>query len=235
MFSELETLLNYVKDPTSPKLVYFQAICEDNCLGKRSVKNRYLTYRHLLGLYGLDPCYLLFKALRFFWSRDTKGRVLLSLLCAYSRDGILRSSTPFFLKIGHNHLVHRESLEEFLDALQPERFSKSTLRSTAQNLNSTFTQTGHLKGYRVKIRSQASPTPGSIAFALLLGYARGERGAALFQSEYISLLDCPLDVALDLASEASQRGWLIFKRIGNVIEVLFPNLLPVGDLEDKHG
>ncbi|MCU5787654.1 hypothetical protein B27N_02657 [Alcanivorax marinus] len=53
----------------------------------------------------------------------------------------------------------------------------------------------------------------------------GARGQGLFRTEYIKLLDCPRDKAIELAEEASRKGWITFKRVGDVIEVLFPNLI----------
>ena len=57
------------------------------------------------------------------------------------------------------------------------------------------------------------------------------RGQALFQTEFTKLLDCTLDRAIELAEEASRKGWIIFKRVGNVIEVLFPNLIDQEQME----
>ena len=119
----------------------------------------------------------------------------------------------------------REDLEEFLDSKEPGRFSKATLKSTAQNINSTWTQSGHLKGKVKKVRSRAKATSGSTAYALLLSYLEGTRGEALFSSEYTKLLDCSSERAIELAEEASRRGWIVMKRVGRVIEVLFPYLL----------
>ena len=36
---------------------------------------------------------------------------------------------------------------------------------------------------------------------------------------------------MELAEEASRRGWIVVKRLGDVVEVLFPNLLRAEDLE----
>ena len=65
----------------------------------------------------------------------------------------------------------------------------------------------------------------SVSYALLLGYLAGSRGQALFQTEYTKLLDCTFDKAIELAEEASRKGWIVFKRVDDVIEVLFPNLI----------
>lgn len=225
MLEELGTLLTYVDRPEADKSDYLQAIDDDNCLGKRSGKTRTLTYRHLVDLYSLDRTNVLFRALLYFWNRDIDGQPLLALLCSFARDSIFRSTASFILKFPEGVGVPRYSLEEFIDSQEPGRFSKATLKSTAQNINSTWTKSGHLYGRAKKVRSRANPTAGSISYALLLGYLTGVRGQALLQTEYTRLLDCTFDKAIELAEEASRKGWIVFKRVGNVIEVLFPNLI----------
>ena len=231
MLTELCILLSFVAAADASKTEYREAIQNANCLGKRSGKTRTLTFQHLSKLYVLDPSVLLFRALHFFWQRDVDGQPLLAVLCAYSRDPIFRVSTPFILGFEEGATVSREVLEEFLEAQEPGRFSKATLKSTAQNINSTWTQSGHLYGRARKVRSRAHPTAGSVSYALLLGYLTGVRGQALFQTEYTKLLDCTFDKAIELAEEASCKGWIVFKRVGNVIEVLFPNLINQEEME----
>jgi len=231
MIQELGTLLSYVDRPEAKKTDYLRAIDDDNCLGKRSGKTRVLTYKHLVDLYSLDHSKVLFRALLFFWNRDPSGQPLLALLCTYARDSILRSTAPFLLKFPEGSTISRQALEEFIDAREPGRFSKATLKSTAQNINSTWTKSGHLRGRARKIRVRATPTAGSISYALLLGFLTGVRGEALFRTEYTKLLDCSFDKAIELAEEASRKGWIVFKRVGDVIEVLFPNLINQEEME----
>ncbi len=231
MLEELRALLTHIDRPEAEKSDYLQAIDDENCLGKRSGKTRTLTYRHLVDLYSLDHTNVLFRALLYFWNRDMDGQPLLALLCTYARDSIFRSSAPFILKFPEGATITRESLEEFIDAQEPGRFSKATLKSTAQNINSTWTKSGHLLGRARKVRSRARPTAGSLSYALLLGYLTGVRGQALFQTEYTKLLDCTFDKAIELAEEASRKGWIVFKRVGYVIEVLFPKLINQEEME----
>jgi hypothetical protein len=231
MLEELGALLTYVDRPEAEKSDYLQAIDDENCLGKRSGKTRTLTYRHLVDLYSLDRTNVLFRALLYFWNRDIDGQPLLALLCTFARDSIFRSTAPFILKFPEGATITRESLEEFIDAQEPGRFSKATLKSTAQNINSTWTKSGHLYGRARKVRSRANPTAGSVSYALLLGYLAGSRGQALFQTEYTKLLDCTFDKAIELAESASRKGWIVFKRVGDVIEVLFPNLINQEEME----
>jgi hypothetical protein len=231
MLEELSNLFAYINRVDASKADYQQAIDQENCLKKRSGKTRILTFRHLVDLYGLDPNVPIFKVLLFFWERDPAGQSLLALLCVYCRDSIFRATAPFILDFPEGAIITRVALEKFIDELQPGRFSKATLKSTAQNINSTWTKSGHEVGRSKKIRSRAIPTVGSVAYALYLGYLNGSRGPALFKSEYIRLLDCSADKAMALAEEASRKGWIVFKRVGEVMEVLFPNLILPTELE----
>lgn len=231
MFAELGTLLDHFNASDSSRAEYIRAIVEDNCLAKRTDKNRIISKRYLLELYSLDPNMLLFRSLLFFWKRDPGGRHLIALLCAYARDPLLRASAKYVLPLDEGVSATRESMEEFLDSLDPGRYSPGKLASNAKNLNSTWTQSGHLNGRTRKIRSKATPTAGCLSYALLLGYLTGIRGRALFTSEYVKLLDCSLEKAVELAEEASRKGWIVFKRVGDVIEVLFPNLINEQELE----
>lgn len=231
MLDELQALLAYVGDPDATMEDYRRAIEVENCLGKRSASTRKRTYSHLVDLYSLDSSTLLFRALLFFWNRDPHGRPLLAMLCAYARDPVLRATVPFVLAHTDGTTVPRESVEEQIDEQEPGRFSSATLKSTAQNVNSTLTKTGHLAGKAKKIRTRAVATSGSVAYALLLGYLSGARGGGLFQTEYARLLDTPHDRMLDLAEDASRRGWIVLKRIADIVEVLFPALLNEEDRE----
>jgi hypothetical protein len=231
MLEDLEALLDYVPDIHAERTEYFRAIVDDNCLRKRSVETRKLTERHLVELYALDPQVIIFKALRYFWKRDSSSRPLLALLCAYARDSLLRMTAPFILGFHEEDRVQRLDLEEYIETMYPGRFSKAMLKSLAQNINSTWTKSGHLVGRVNKFRAKAKPSPGSASYALLLGYLHGDRGKSLFESEYMKLLDCSFGEAIELAESSALKGWIIFKRLGAVIEVLFPNLLTDKEME----
>lgn len=225
MFEELTLLLDWVDDPSAPRQDYIDAIIYDNCLHKSSVSNRAISARHLTELYGLDPAIALFRAMRHFWQRDVTGRPLLALLCALARDSILHELADRFIQLPFGTVITREDTERWLEELNPGRFSHVTLSSTARNINSTWTQAGYLRGKVIKTRAKAVPTKGAVAHALFLAYLNGSRGTELFQSIYIRVLDCSSHEAIELASEASRYGWITFKRIGDVFEVGFPNML----------
>lgn len=234
MLDELQALLSSVRNPDSSKSDYRKAIVEENCLGKRSEETRKITYMHLGFLYGLDPSTTTFRALRYFWDRDVSGRPLLALLSAYARDGLVRTSAPLVLPLADGETFRKEKLEEYINKDNPNRFSEVTLRSVVRNLGATWTKSGHLVENENKVRTRAQATTGATAYGLFLGYLCGVRGEALFSTEFTKLLDCSSARAVELAEEASRRGWIVFKRIGKVMEVQFPNLLNAQEREWIH-
>ena len=230
MFEDLELLLYTVPNAKSIE-EYKSAIIDANCLGKRTQKTRKCSLEHLIELYTLNPGIALYRTLLYFWERDTESRSSLSLLCSVSRDSLLRRSFKIILNTPESAVLQREVMEEFIEALEPGRFSKATLKSIAQNINSSWTKSGHLKGRTKKIRTNANPTPASVAYALYLGYLYGIRGPELFETDFIKMMDCNREKAIELAEIASQRGWIVFKHIGNVMELLFPNLITKEEAE----
>jgi hypothetical protein len=225
MLEELSNLLEKVDDSKAAQDAYRTAIVEDNCLSKASGKTRELTFRHLKELYGLDPAIPLFRTLLYFWKREPEGRPLLAALGAFPRDTIFRASHGWITKFSPGEQIPREKIEERIAETFPDRFSPASLKSIAQNLNSSWTKTGHLEGRVKKFRTKAKPTPASTAFALYLGYLNGIRGEELFHSLYAKVLDARPAELMEKAEVASQRGWIVMKRLGNVIEVLLPQLI----------
>jgi hypothetical protein len=231
MLADLRTLLDHIDDPEAARSEYIKAIVTNNRLGKRSGMARSLAARHLANLYGLDPSVTLFRILRYFWSRDPQGQPLLALICAYCRDPFLRASAPFFLAIAEGSSVLRVDVENYIEAVFPGRFSQATLKSAAQNVSTTWTDSGHVRGRVKKTRARAVATPGSVAYAVLVGHLTGARGPALFGTEYAALLDRPGALTTELAQEASRQGWINMKRVGPVVEVTFANLLTAQEME----
>ena len=224
MLAELGLLLNACPE-SAVQAEYRHAVVSLNCLGKRSVSTRALTWGHLVDLYGFNPEQLVFRGMRWFWAGDIEGRPLIALSAALARDGLLSSIAPHVWAASVGSELSRDSVEAFLADRFPDRFSPATLKSVAQNINATLTQTGHLSGRVRKLREQARSTPGSVAYALLLGYASGARGPMLFQTRFMKAQDVPVAVCIGLAEEAARKGWLEFKRVADVMEVAFPRLI----------
>ena len=230
MLDELSLLIESVPNPVDTQQ-FVDSIRNENCLGKRSDKTRKLTSEHLIELYSLDPHIPIFRNLLFFWERDKDARPMLALLCAVCRDSMLRSTFKIIQSVPENEVLKRETMEDYIDSLEPDRFSKATLKSMAQNINSSWTKGGLLKGRAKKTRSKTNATPASVAFALYLGYLGGVRGPELFETDYIKMTDCNKERAIELAEIASHRGWINFKKIGNVMEIVFPNMITKEEAE----
>ena len=174
MLAELTALLASVPGPEAGRAEYARAIVDENCLGKRSGKTRSLSLKHLVELYSLDPGELVFRALLYYWERDPEGRPLLALLCAVTRDSLLRESAAKILKNPEGALFTTADMEAFLEHKHPGRFSAATLTSTAQNLNASWVKSGHLRGVMRKLRVRPKATAGAAAgAAAAVGAAAG--------------------------------------------------------------
>lgn len=231
MLNELSQLIDFCKPEGQTKDRANEAVVNQNCLGKRPAKTKILTFRHLIDLYSLDSGLPVFRALLYFWQKEEAARPLLALLCAYVRDGLLRATAQFILSNLPGAVISREMVELFIQKIEPERFSAATLKSTAQNINSTLTKSGHLEGKVKKLRIKAKATTAAVSFALFLGFVQQIRGENLFCSEYIKLLNCSFERAIELAELASMRGLIVLKKVENVIEVQFPNLISSTEME----
>jgi len=146
---------------------------------------------------------------------------MLALLMAVTRDGLLRATAPLILESPIGAPVRAATLSETVSAAFPDRMSPITLESVGQRTASSWTQSGHLKGKVNKIRVRAVASVGAVVYALFLGHLSGSRGLPLYETLWARLLDAP-DHELDaLAFAASQRGWMEYRRMGEVAEFGF--------------
>jgi hypothetical protein len=210
-------------------------IVEENCLGKKTTSNRWLTARHLTDLYGLDQGVTVFRLLRLFWSADAAARPMLALLCANARDTLLRLSAKKVLDTKLGETVTSADFVNFLNHELPGRFSEAMTTSLAQNVGASWTQAGFFKGKITKTRTRPVVTPAVAAYALGLGYLCGLRGQILLESFWARLLDIPREQVIGLAQEAARRGWLDFKGAGNIFEINFHQLLTPKEIQTSHG
>lgn len=224
MLAEITVLLR-TANPTATRSEYLKFIIEDNCLSKRTLATRKLSCQRLSELYALDPEVLLFRVMRRCWYADREGRVLLALLLALSRDPLLRTTAPAILRMRPGEELARQQLTDALGRAVYNRLSDSTLDKVVRNAASSWTQSGHLKGRGRKIRQRVTPTAATTAFALLLGYLTGTRGASLFETFWAQVLDAPVGELMRLAMDARRLGFLDLRQSGGVIDVAFSRLL----------
>ena len=201
---------------------YGKAIIEENCTHKPSTTTRKFTASYLKDLYALDHQLLLFRALRKFWGENNG---LLAFLVAHARDSILRKLTPYILAVPIGTKPSKPQLLDKIEQAYPNRFSEVMKSSLSRNILSTWTQSGHLEGSKNKVRVTPSLTPEVVTMALLMDYVNGHRGELIFQGPYTNLLNSSPSRVMELAESASRKGLMVFKKIGSVVEVQFPELL----------
>gem|GEM_PF-253440 len=221
MLEELGLVLDRVPQ-IARKGEYELAIVEQNVLGKPTRTTRQRSLRRLSELYALDPACLVFRFLRIYWNVDPAGRPMLAFLTAVARDPLLRGMTPFVLGVPIGEVVGPQEIGIHLGEKYPGRFQATTKHSTAKNLASSWTQAGYLQGKVRKVRVRPLVTPVVLTYAVTMGHLCGLRGKTLVHSPWTDLLDRKQAELLDLAFEASSRGWLNYKAAGGVVDITFP-------------
>jgi hypothetical protein len=234
MLSELRAVLANCL-PEAVRDDYLAAILEDNCLGKRTATTRKLSSQRLSELYALDPNVPLFRVMRHCWYANPDGQGLLALLLALARDPLLRITGPPVLRLRTGEELARQQLTDALNRAVGSRLNQSTLDKVVRNAASSWTQSGHLKGRGRKVRQRVTPTAVTTAYALLLGYLTGTRGAALFETLWAQVLDAPASELTHLAIDARRLGFLEMIQSGGVIEVAFSRLLSPGERRHANG
>lgn len=224
MIAELKMLLDG-RPENATKDDYQIDILDYNQLQKPTDKSRRLTLRYLIDLYGISPDITLFRIFRKLWSLDEQTQPLLALQLAVARDPLFRKSIPTMIRLQPGEPIFRETVEALLSEENPDRFSSASLKSFAQNINGSWTQAGFLTGKTKKYRTEIKPNFVNITFALVLSHLEGRTGQRLFTSEWCKLLDRDVESLYALAHTASARGHIVFKHIGEVVEVTFPGLL----------
>jgi hypothetical protein len=210
---------------------YLQAVLDENVLGKRTLTARRNTAQVLGELYALDPGVTVFRLLRHFWDLDAEGRPLLALLCAATRDPLLRRSAEAVLRARPGEPFAPAALTASVDDSAPDRYSPAVRQAVASRLTSSWAQAGYLSGVRIRHRRHPVATPANLAYALAIGYLQGVRGRSLLTSFWARLLDRTEEERERLASEASRRGWLNYRQAGSVVEVRFPGLFTPAEEE----
>jgi len=223
MFAELLTLLQQM--PVDARRVDFgEAILRENVLAKSTISSRKRTFEHLISLYALDPVVPVFRLLRYFWRLDPSGRPLIALVAARARDNLLQLGTDFILPLALGAIYERSAFEKFIGKFFPGRFSDKMRRSLAQNIASTFTQAGFLRGKARKARIEPQSSVGAVALALAVGKLAGDAGTSIWDSPWFQVLGLSRTTGDRLAREASRRGWIGYSQVGEVRALSFRHL-----------
>jgi hypothetical protein len=224
MLAEVQRLFEVVPD-AAQRADYRQAIVDDNLLDKPTVNARKLSFRHLCELYALDPGSCLFRIFRRLWSHQRDAQPVLALQLSLARDALLRISAPIIRDAPPGAQVTREQMEQRFTEWSQGGFSPTSIEAIAQRVNGSWTQAGYLSGHVKKIRARPLITPVNISFGLFLAYLEGRLAQRLFSSDWVLVLDLPEEQLIELTQAAAQRGLLVFRRTGGVMEVRFPDYL----------
>lgn len=211
-----------------------RAILEDNILSKPTISSRKKSLRHLLDLYSFDHSKALF---RVFWNlshNDHDSLSQLCLVCAYARDPQLRYSFELIRTLRLGQVLPRADMENHLEKGFPNRFSAAMKKSMAQNVNTTWTYSGHLEGKAEKVRRYPEPRPTSAAYAMFVGYLTGLRGEQLLGSLYAYLVSSSRSQLLSALSLASAKGLLSLKQAAGIVEFNFSNFLTPEEQREIH-
>jgi hypothetical protein len=214
---------------------YKAAILEDNVLGKPTFASREKSYRHLVELYSLDPGRALFRVLRQLANEEPASLPLLAMTCSFCRDAQLRHSFDLIDSLKTGEALPRERMEQHLEAGFPGRFSPAMKKSLAQNVNTTWTVSGHVAGKVHKTKTFPAPRPAASTYAMFAGFLLGLRGQLLLQSVFGRLVVSDPMLLIRHLSAGSARGWLRFRHAGGVFETDFSPLLTAEEREVVDG
>ncbi len=168
MLAELRILVDHVAAGAAARN-YTESIIDENILGKPTRAARQKTAKRLRELYGVDPHCTLFRLLRHFWTVDTKSQPMLAFLVAAARDPLLRETTPIVQEIPLGQAVSSTEIAQRLAEKYPQRFSPTTQLSTAQNLASSWSQAGYLKGRAMRPSGKTKHLLGAAPLQQMLG------------------------------------------------------------------
>ncbi|HUY31238.1 MAG TPA: hypothetical protein VMV69_00550 [Pirellulales bacterium] len=205
MFDDLSALLK-ATSTAATRQDHAHAIINLNCLAKPTAASRRLTNQRIGELYALDCAVPIYRVFRSLWDAQEMGRRLLALQCAIARDPLLAATVPAVLSLPPGAEFSRDMTTSAVREAVGERLNDSSLAKVVRNAASSWTQSGHLNGRTFKKRRLVTATSVTVTFALYLGRAVGFRGAELFNTAWLTLLDCTLSRARELALEAKRIG-----------------------------
>jgi len=220
MFAELSKVMDHAIQED----MYLDSL-NQNIANKKTKTNQDKTTGYLKQLYGFDIKYNPFKVFKYFWQiASEKEKTVLSLLYALGEDFLLAESCPVVASTKPGDKVTIEKLEENIESHYQGRYSDNTRRSLAQNIASTWKQSGFITGKVKNIRTQPDIGYHTVAFAFLMAYFNGDRGDFILTSVWSKAL-CLGDIQIrELAIEAAKRDLLQYQFAGSVTAISFNNL-----------
>ena len=221
MLLELSKVMNFSFEKDN----YVESM-ENNVFGKKSQDGIKKTTAFLTQLYTFNYNADAFKAFKYFWSNSNeKEKALLAFLFAINNDYLLKESISVTSKCRIGDKLDIIDIEENIEKYHPNRFTKNTMRSVAQNIASSWKQAGFVTGKVKNIRTENEITYQVVSFAMLLAYLGGLRGDFINQHHCVLSLCISEAKVRELALEASKRDLMQYQFAGNVTSISFDILL----------
>jgi hypothetical protein len=221
MFSELEKVMSFSLESGQ----YLDAMA-DNVFGKKSSDGVKQTKGFLKRLYGFDSQYPPFAAFMYFWKMsEPNEKPLIAVLYAVNQDNLLAESVQVLQNVKLGTKVAVEHFEEIVEKYHPNQYAANTLRSTAQNLASSWKQAGFIEGKVKNIRIQPEITYRTACFAFLLAYLNGNRGDFIWNNIGVNALCLHESKLRALAIECAKNDLMQYQYAGSVTAINFTNLL----------
>ena len=221
MYAELEKVMAYSLDGNN-----FLESLGHNVTGKKSNSGVEKTANYLKRLYGFDSQYPPFAAFMYFWKMsEPNEKPLIAFLYAVNQDNLLAESVQVLQNVKLGTKVAVEHFEEIVEKYHPNQYAANTLRSTAQNLASSWKQAGFIEGKVKNIRIQPEITYRIACFAFLLAYLNGDRGDFIWNNIGVNALCLQESKLRALAIECAKNDLMQYQYAGSVTAINFTNLL----------
>lgn len=221
MFAELQKVMDYAIENND-----YDDTLNQNVTRKKTQSGQEKTAKYLRNLYGFDVNNPSFQAFSYFWTiADVNDKPLLSFIYAINHDNILEESISVVQETPIGEKVTVERLDENIEKYHPARYSEATKRSMAQNIGSSWKQSGFIVGKVKNIRTQPEINYQVACFAYLLAYLNGARGEFIWNNTGVKALCLNESRLRELAFECAKRDLMQYQYAGSVTAISFNNLL----------
>ena len=228
MFEELSKVMDFSIEKDN-----YQESMANNVFGKKSEDNIKQTTKFISQLYSFDLNFPPFKILKYFWQiTDGNEKPIIALLFAIQQDYLLTESISVVTESKLLEKVEIEKIEANIEKYHPNRFTKNTLRSVAQNIASSWKQAGFITGKVKNIRTQPELSYNCVAFAFIIAYLNGLRGDFIVSSKWVKALCLNENQLREMAIEASKRGLIQYQFSGNVTSITCNELFKKLEIND---
>lgn len=221
MFAEFQKTMDYAVDND-----LYEESLEQNIVGKKSAGGLKKTKGYLKALYSFDLNDNGFLALKYCWKlAEEEDKPLLAFLFALNNDELLSQSISVVAETDLYKKVTIEALEDNIQRYHPNRYSAATLRSTAQNIASSWKQAGFIEGKVKNIRKQPTISTLVGSFAFLLAFLKGYRGELILTDKVTQALLLSETKLRELATDAARKDLIQYQHAGDVTAFSFSSFI----------